>query len=82
MTEYIKLYNKITGEKDEELSNLSEINFDEKINIDFKDIDIPEDYEGNNFYSSTAKQAKKEITEYLLNSSETEKLFYTIREKI
>jgi hypothetical protein len=77
MIEYIKLFNKITNEKDEEiLSKGTEIKFD------FKDFDIPEDYEGSNFYSSTAKQAKKEITEYLLNSTETEKLFYTLREKI
>jgi hypothetical protein len=78
MIEYIKLYNKITGEVDEEILSGKE----NKLNIQFDDLDIPEDYEGSFFYSSNAKQAKKEISDYLLNSSENEKLFYLIKEKI
>lgn len=80
MIEYIKFYNSVTGEKDEDF------NFDQtsedKLKLDFKDIDIPEDYEGSSFFSSTAKQAKKEISDYLLGASDNEKLFFTIREKI
>ncbi len=78
MVEYIKLYNKLTGEKDEEILSGKE----EKLNIKFDDLDIPEDYEGSFFYSSNAKQAKKEISDYLLNVSENEKIFYSLKEKI
>jgi len=77
MEEYVKLYNKITGEKDEDL-----ISAVQSRNLDFSDWDIPDEYEGSNFYSSTAKQAKEEINQYLINVSETEKLFYKIREQI
>ena len=78
MIEYIKLFNRTTGEKDEEVLSGKE----QKLDIKFEDLDIPEDYEGSFFYSSNAKQVKKEINEYLMNSSENEKLFYYLKEKI
>lgn len=79
MKEYIKLYNRITGQPDDiPLSASSE----KESEIEFDDIFIPEDFEGSNLYSSTAKQAQKEISEYLLSVSSDEKLFYKLRERI
>jgi phosphomannomutase len=60
-------------------------NFDigrSKFELNLSHFNIPQEYDGIKFYSSTAKKIKKEITEYLKNSSENEKLFYSIREKI
>lgn len=79
MIEYIKLYNKVTGEKDEDFLQGCDSN---SFNVNFEELDIPEDYEGNFIYSSNAKQAKKEISDYLMNSSDNEKNFYSIKEKI
>ncbi len=80
MIEYIKLTNKLSGEKNEDILDIDENKYAK--NFEFSDIDIPEDYEAPNIYSSTAKSVKNEICEYLMNSSENEKLFYKIREKI
>ena len=78
MIEYVKLYNKVTGTPDEDILSGKE----DKLNIQFDDVDIPEDYEGSFFYSSNAKQVKQEIKDYLLNASENENLFFLLREKI
>lgn len=77
MVEYIKLYNKLTNQDDEEIIS-SETN---QLNIDFDDIDIPEDFEGSHTYSSNAKQTQKEIVDYLEKASNSEVLFYMLREK-
>ena len=78
MIEYIKLFNHVSGEKDEDII----YGKDQKLTLHFDDLDIPEDYEGSFIYSSNATQAKKEINEYLMNSSDSEKLFYTLKDKI
>jgi hypothetical protein len=77
MTEYIKLYNKLNGIEDEDII----VGFDSNIDMNFGDIDIPEDYEGSHSYSSNAKQSQKEIIDYLEKASNYEILFYSLREK-
>jgi hypothetical protein len=74
MQEYINLYYIVTGTKrrDELETNM----------VDFDDIEIPEGYESSPIYSSNAKQAKQEINDYLINSSENEKLIHKLKEKI
>jgi ankyrin repeat protein len=75
MQEYLNLYYHITGETKPESDVVNNI-------IDFDDIDIPEDFETPNYYSSNAKQAQKEINDYLINSSEHEKIIHKLKEKI
>src|SRR4051794_33943616 len=74
MQEYLNLYYQITGEKKVDSDVGTKI-------VDFDDIEIPEDYESSPIYSSNAKQAKQEINDYLLNSSENEKLIHKLKEK-
>jgi hypothetical protein len=74
MQEYINLYYEISGEKPVE-------NCVKKI-IDFDDLEIPEDYESPVTYSSNAKLVQKEISDYLLTSSENEKLIHKLKDKI
>jgi hypothetical protein len=77
MTEYIKLYNKLNGIQDEDILIGPECNLE----MDFNDIDIPQNYEGSHSYSSNAKQSQKEIIDYLEKASNSEVLFYSLREK-
>ncbi len=78
MIEYIKLFNINFNINHEDILS----DKDEVLNLKFDDMDIPENYEGSFTYSSNAKQAKKEIKEYLMDASENEKLFYILKEKI
>jgi hypothetical protein len=78
MKEYINLYYLTTGEKKIEADDDNCI---KKI-VDFDDIDIPEDYESPTFYSSNAKQAKQEIHDYHLTSTENEKMIQVLKDKI
>lgn len=85
MIEYIKLYNKLTGENDAEILNKIYKNFsnlEDFMDLEFGSLDIPDDMETTQSVSTNAKHSKKEIDDFLLNSSENEKLFYKLKEKI
>lgn len=60
------------GDKPTGSSNLEEFDFD---------IEIPENYENATIYSSTAKQAKKEIEDYLGTVTDSEKNFHYLKDK-
>ena len=81
MIEYILLYNNLTGENDEEmLNNFSQNKIAEE--LDFESMEIPSiDIGTSQNVSTNALFAKKEIDDYLLNVSENEKLFHTLKEK-
>jgi ankyrin repeat protein len=81
MREYIKLYNKVTGEVDHPDEDL-DVNFDDVDMSDFNfDLDIPQDYSNSAYFSTNAKTKQKEIQEYLLTVPEAEKNFHSIKEK-
>jgi hypothetical protein len=87
MIEYIKLYNKLTGENEDEILKTfyktKEENEEEedKDFLDFESLNIPNDFETTQSVSTNAKHSKKELDEFLLKSSYIEKLFYKIKEK-
>jgi hypothetical protein len=82
MKEYIKLFNKITGEKDEFLENDQPVAEENEEKDDFFKLEIPQDLEGSSVYSSNAKQAQKEITEFLSTATEQQKAFHLLKDKI
>jgi len=86
MIEYIKLYNKFTGENEDDilktLNKTNEENEEEnKDFLDFESLNIPNDFETTPSVSTNAKHSKKELDDFLLKSSDSEKLFYKIKEK-
>jgi hypothetical protein len=82
MTEYIKLYNKLTGENDSEILNKFSKNEEDFFDFEFGQMEVPNDMETTQSVSTNAKYSKKELDDYLMNSSENEKLFHQIKEKI
>lgn len=81
MREYIKLYNFMSGENEELPEINSQTAENKEIVIDF-DMDIPEDFEGSNLHSSSAKQTQQEIKDYLDNIPEKEQKFHKLKESI
>ena len=78
MIEYIKYYSELTGEK---------------INLDFSQskptksiseisLDVPEGLESQGAYSSTAKDTKQNLEDYLKTAPENIKKFQSLKEKI
>jgi len=78
MIEYIKYYCELTGEK---------------LNIDFNQsnppksineisLDVPEGLESQGIYSSTAKESKQNLENFLKSAPENIKKFQTLKEKI
>ena len=78
MIEYIKYYSELTGEK---------------INLDFSrskptksiseiSLDVPEGLESQGAYSSTAKDTKQNLEDYLKTAPENIKKFQSLKEKI
>lgn len=76
MQEYISLYNKIFNIKEEGDDN----NIIEEDDLD-DELAIPDEYSNNVIYSSTAKEAKREIDDFLNSSSQSGKDFYYLRDK-
>jgi acyl-CoA-binding protein len=78
MIEYIKFYSEVTGEK---------LNLDFKIANPTKSIsditlDVPVGLESQGAYSSTAKETKENLDNYLKNASEEIKKFQSLKEQI
>jgi ATP-dependent helicase/DNAse subunit B len=67
MKNYIELYNNVTNN-----NHLSFNNEDDELDLHLD----------NYLYSSTAKQAQKEIDDFLQNSSETERIIHKLKDKI
>ena len=78
MIEYLKYYSEVTGEK---------LNLDFKSTISTKTIsdiafDVPIGLESQGTYSSTAKETKKDLENYLKTASENIKKFQVLKEQI
>ena len=78
MIEYIQFYSEVTGEK---------LNLDFKIANPTKSIsditlDVPVGLESQGAYSSTAKETKENLDNYLKNASEEIKKFQSLKEQI
>ena len=78
MIEYIKYYCELTGEK-------SDMDFTQSKptkSIDEINLDIPEGLESQGAYSSTAKESKQNLENYLKTAPENIKKFQSLKEKI
>ena len=79
MIEYLKFYSEITGEKLNLDFNISTSN---KKTIDDIAFDVPIGLESQGTYSSTAKETKQNLDNYLKTASEDIKKFQTLKDKI
>ena len=78
MIEYLKYYSEVTGEK---------LNLDFKSTTSTKTIsdiafDVPIGLESQGTYSSTAKETKKDLENYLKTASENIKKFQVLKDQI
>ena len=78
MIEYIKYYCELTGEK----INMDFTQTKPTKSIDEINLDIPEGLESQGMYSSTAKESKQNLENYLKTAPENIKKFQTLKEKI
>ena len=78
MIEYIKFYCEVTGEK----MNLDLTKSKTAKSIDEITLDVPEGLESQGIYSSTAKESKEKLDNYLKNAPENEKNFQVLKDKI
>lgn len=78
MIEYIKYYCELTGEK----LNMDFTQTKPTKSIDEINLDIPEGLESQGMYSSTAKESKQNLENYLKTAPENIKKFQTLKEKI
>ena len=79
MIEYLKFYSEITGEKLNLDFNISTSN---KKTIDDIAFDVPIGLESQGTYSSTAKETKQNLDNYLKTAPEDIKKFQTLKDKI
>ena len=79
MIEYLKFYSEITGEKLNLDFNISTSN---KKTIGDIAFDVPIGLESQGTYSSTAKEAKQNLDDYLKTAPEDIKKFQTLKDKI
>ena len=78
MIEYIKYYCELTGEK----LNMDFTQTKPTKSIDEINLDIPEGLESQGMYSSTAKESKQNLEDYLKTAPENIKKFQPLKEKI
>ena len=78
MIEYIKFYSEITGEK----IDLDFTKVTTSKSIDDITLDIPEGLDSQGIYSSTAKESKKVLEDYLKTAPENEQKFQKLKQKI
>ena len=78
MIEYIKFYCEVTGEK----MNLDLTKSKTAKSIDEITLDVPEGLESQGIYSSTAKESKEKLDNYLKSAPENEKNFQVLKDKI
>ena len=78
MIEYIKYYCELTGEK----LNMDFTQTKPTKSIDEINLDIPEGLESQGMYSSTAKESKQNLDDYLKTAPENIKKFQPLKEKI
>ena len=78
MIEYIKFYCELTGEK----MNIDLTKSKNSKSIDEISLDIPEGLESQGIYSSTAKESKENLENFLKTAPENEKKFQVLKDKI
>ena len=78
MIEYIKFYCELTGEK----MNIDLTKSKTSKSIGEISLDIPEDLESQGIYSSTAKESKENLENFLKTAPENEKKFQVLKDKI
>ena len=78
MIEYIKFYCEISGEK----MNVDLTETKTAKSIDEITLDVPEGLESQGIYSSTAKESKKKLDNFLKTAPENEKKFQKLKDKI
>ena len=78
MMEYIKYYCELTGEK----LNIELNQSNPKKSISEIALDVPEGLESQGMYSSTAKESKQNLEDYLKTAPENIKKFQPLKEKI
>ena len=78
MIEYIKYYCELTGEK----LNIELNQSNPKKSISEISLDVPEGLESQGAYSSTAKDTKQNLEDYLKTAPENIKKFQSLKEKI
>ena len=78
MIEYIKYYCELTGEK----LNIELNQSNPKKSISEIALDVPEGLESQGMYSSTAKESKQNLDDYLKTAPENIKKFQSLKEKI
>ena len=78
MIEYIKYYCELTGEK----LNIELNQSNSKKSISEIALDVPEGLESQGMYSSTAKESKQNLEDFLKTAPENIKKFQSLKEKI
>ena len=78
MIEYIKFYCELTGEK----MNIDLTKSKTSKSIAEISLDIPEGLESQGIYSSTAKESKENLQNFLKTAPENEKKFQVLKDKI
>ena len=78
MIEYIKFYCELTGEK----MNIDLTASKAAKSIDEITLDVPEGLESQGMYSSTAKESKEKLENFLKTAPENEKKFQSLKDKI
>ena len=78
MIEYIKFYCELTGEK----MNIDLTKEKTTKSIDEITLDVPEGMESQGIYSSTAKESKEKLENFLKTAPEKEKKFQVLKDKI
>jgi len=78
MIEYIKFYCELTGEK----MNIDLSQTKTAKSIDDITLDVPEGLESQGIYSSTAKESKEKLDNFLKTAPENEKKFQILKDKI
>ena len=78
MIEYIKFYCELTGEK----MNIDLTASKAAKSIDEITLDVPEGLESQGMYSSTAKESKEKLENFLKTAPENEKKFQALKDKI